>query len=236
MEFTHKFLLNEQKCERKTIAALKGILSFNDELLNFYFNFYKKLSNFDENVSLQDLSIILIHIKMIKTYYCLSDLLKKGHYCEFQSLQRDVFELAYLSEYLIKNPDMVDPWFCGEQINHSHVANNLDIPNGIRKLYGMMCDYTHPNIKGARGNLILGQSDFIGFQETPEFHKSTAYALMAIQITFMYGAIELFYNHFKKFGVFDQDTEKQMKLKLNKKISYWIKFSEKSEDKIFPIQ
>jgi len=240
MVFTQNFLSHEKKCERKTIATLKTTLELNEELLNFYFNLYEKQSNDSErDISLQDLSILIIHIKIIKTLNCLSGLLKRGHYCECQSIQRDVFELIYLSEYLMKNPEKVEPWFKGEQIKHGHVANNLDLPIEIRQLFGLMCDYTHPNIHGAKGNLILGHADYqIYFKEVPEFHKATANALIIQQISFMYTSMNLFFKYFQKHNNFNSDDGKQIekiKNKWGKKVNSWVKSNSNPDHEIFPI-
>jgi hypothetical protein len=240
MKFTQTFLSKEEKCERKTNTSLKSTLTLNEELLNFYYDLYEKqLNDSERDLSLQDLSILIIHTKILKSFNCLTGLLKRGHYSECQSIQRDVYELTYLAEYLIKNPDKVDPWFHGEEIKHRHVAKNLDLPNAIREMYGLMCDFTHPNIKGARSNLIVGYTDEqIFFKTLPEFHKPTAHGLLMQQISFIYVSINQFFPYFEKYNNFNSDDEKQISNfyeKWQKKRRYWEKLLSESDYEMFPI-
>ncbi|WP_292369058.1 hypothetical protein [Methanoregula sp. UBA64] len=239
MEYIQTFSLHEQKCMKKTAKSLKSTLRLNEEILNFYFNLILKQSNDDTDIPLQDFSIMIIHSKILKISTCLSTLLLKGNYCEFQSLQRDVFELHYLSEYLIKNPEKVDPWFEGESIKHSHVSKNLEIPLAMKQLYGMMCDYTHPNFNGIKGNLLLEHDDIVNFNTYPEFHKPTARALVVMQNVLLYSAMDLFFKQFKKFNNFNLEDEKQLKQirsRLGKSSKAWIKYSYNPENEIFPMK
>lgn len=165
-------------------------------------------------------------------------MLKKGHYCECQSIQRDIFELFYLSEYLIKNPDKVDPWLHGVQIKHSHIAKELDLPEPIRDMYGLMCDYTHPNIHGAQSNFLLGPScEQIFFKDVPEFHKPTAHGLLLQQICFIYCSTCQFFQHFEKYNVFDANDKKNLNelyIKWQNEFQYWEKLCDDSDYEMFP--
>jgi hypothetical protein len=209
MEYSHLFLSNEESCERDTISSLQPQLDSTERLFNFYFSLYYRQSDDSEtDYSSLDLALLVIHTRIISGFNCLFGLLKRGHYCECQSIQRDIFELIYLCEYLTKNPEKVDPWWHGEEIKHRHVANNLELPESVRKMYGSMCDFTHPNIKGARSTLVLQPSlEQIYFKYIPEFHKPTAHALLIQQITFMFTSTRQFFQHFEKFNHFTSEDK-----------------------------
>jgi len=209
MEYTQLFLSHEKKCERDTISSLKTQLELTENLLNFYYSIYKKQSEDSEtDLTLLDLALLIIHTRILKGFSCLFGLLKRGHYCECQSLQRDLFELIYLCEYLLKNPEKVDNWWHGEEIKHRHVANDLELDEPIRKMYGSMCDFTHPNIKGARSNLVLEPSSRqIFFRCNPVFHLATAHGLLIQQISFLYISTRQLFYHFEKYNHFNSDDE-----------------------------
>ena len=52
------------------------------------------------------------------------------------------------------NPEKADIWLNGGEIGHRLVANTLNLPTEIREIYGLLCDYTDPNFKSAKENLI----------------------------------------------------------------------------------
>jgi hypothetical protein len=243
MNYSQKFLEKEKLCERKTTRVFKSLLKLDEEILDFYHSLFPKISavSLKKDLSMQDIAILLINAKMLKGYFCLANLAKKGSYCEFQSILRNVYELDYLVEYLIKNPEKVDDWWKGEGIKHRTVANNLEIHEKIRRFYGLMCDFTHPNIDGAFYNLRVGEScheiDFILY---PDYHKPTAYASLISLLTFSYGGMNQFFTYFKKFEGFnskDMEVQKnQLSKKVGKKIEIWNKYCDDPKNKIFPIQ
>jgi hypothetical protein len=68
-------------------------------------------------------------------------------------------------------------------------------------MFGYLCNFAHPNIRGMRGNLILEPSKFdVRFVKTPLFHESTSYALIIELLDLSTNSIELFYDYFKKFN------------------------------------
>jgi hypothetical protein len=159
MEFIQEVSLSENYCEHQTRSKLKSNLNFLEEILNFYCNLLKKQIKDETDIKIHEFAIILIHVKIIKTLNCNTDVLKKGHYSEFRSLLRDVFELTFLSQYLMMNPEKADPWLNGEEIRHRHVANALNLPIETREIYGSLCSYTHPDFKSAKDNLLLDKNN-----------------------------------------------------------------------------
>jgi hypothetical protein len=240
MEYTQLFLSHEKKCECDTLSSLKPQLELTEKTLNFYYSLYKKQSDDSEtNLTLQDLALLVIHTRILNGSNCLFGLLKRGEYCECQSLQRDVFELIYLCEYFLKNPEKVDDWWYGKEIKHRHVANDLELDESIRKMYGVMCDFTHPNIKGARSNLVLEfPSKQIYFKCNPEFHKPTAHALLIQQISFLYISSRQLFYHFGKYNHFDSDDEQTIQNFYNewqKERINWENLMSEGEYEMFPI-
>jgi hypothetical protein len=182
----------------------------------------------ETDIKTYELAIILIHAKIIKTLNCNSDLLKKGHYSEFRSLLRDVFELTFLSKYIMENPEKGDFWLNGKQIGHRHVANALNLSNEIREIYGKLCDYTHPNFNGVKECLILDKiKEDIDFLMIPIFQKEIAKPLIIMQIHFAFIAMNQFFVCFKVYNNFTNDDEKQLKRiknKLPKQAILWTKY------------
>jgi hypothetical protein len=228
MEFIQEVSQLENYCEHQTRSQLKSNLNFLEEILNFYYNILQKQINDETDIKTHELAIILIHAKIIKTLNCNSDLLKKGHYSEFRSLLRDVFELTFLSQYIMMNPEKADPWLDGGQIGHRLVANTLNLPTEIREIYGMLCDYTYPNFNGVKENLILNKKkEDIGFLMIPIFRKKIAKALVLMQIHFAFMAINQFFVCFKIYKNFNKDDEKQLKRiknKLPKQLNSWTQY------------
>jgi hypothetical protein len=228
MEFIQVVSQCENYCEHQTRSQLKLNLNFLEEILNFYGNLLKKQIKDETDIKTHEVAILLIHTKIIKTLNCNSGLLTKGHYSEFRSLLRDVFELTFLSQYIMKNPEKAEPWLDGEQFGHRHVANTLNLPTEIREIYGMLCDYTHPNFNGAKENIILDKkSEDIDFLMIPIFRKEIAKPLIIIQIHFAFMAINQFFVCFKKYNNFNNDDEKQLKRiknKLPKQVNSWSKY------------
>mgnify|MGYP007068386939 CR=1 FL=1 len=98
-----------------------------------------------------------------------------------------------------------------------------------------MCDFTHPNFRGVKGNIIMKRDSGIYFKIIPEFHKPTARSLSFMQMMFELSAITTFFEHFKHYRNFTKDDEKQLELikkSISKRIHPWL---EKSNDEIFPI-
>ncbi len=208
----------ENYCEHQTRSRLKSNLNFLEEILNFYYNLLQKqIDDKTIDIKLHELAVIIIHVKIIKTLNCNLNLLKKGHYSEFRSLLRNVIELTFLSQYLMTNPEKAEIWFNGEQIGYGHVAETLNLPTEIGEIYGKLCDYTHPNFRGASGNIILDKkSEDINFLIIPIFQKKMAKPLIIMQIHFAFIAINQFFACFETYNNFNKDYEKQLKRIKNK--------------------
>lgn len=228
MEFIQEVSLSENFCEHQTCSELKSNLNFLEGILNFYNNLLHKQINDETDIKIHELALILIHVKILKTLNCDLILLKKGHYSEFRSLLRDVFELTFLSQYLMNNPEKAEPWLNGEEIRHRHVANALNLPTETREIYGTLCSYTHPDFKSAKENLILDKnSENIDFLTISIYQKIVAKTLVIMQIQFACMAMNQFFVCFKKYNNFNTDDEKKMeriKNKLPKQVNSWRKY------------
>ncbi|MFA4850481.1 MAG: DUF5677 domain-containing protein [Methanoregula sp.] len=202
MEFIKELYWSEKHCEAQSRHQLKSKIQLMEEMLIFYKDLIEKQNKDETNLELCEFATILIHVKIFKTIYCNIDLLKKGHYNEFQSIFRDAFELIFLSQYIIKNPEKADSWLDGEQISHGPVANSLKLPQEIREIYASLCDYTHPNMKSAAKNMVLskryGEFDFYFISI---FQNKLAKKLIIMQIYFTFLAINKFFDCFKNFKI-----------------------------------
>jgi len=211
MTFKQKVSRFEIFCESRSRYQLKSKLILLEDIENFYYDLHQKQIKDETNLELHEFAGMLIHSKIIKTLICISELLKKGHYSEFRSLLRTVLELIYLSKFLMKNPEKAKSWLDGNQYGFGYVASPLNIPNDIRNIYGKLCDYTHPNFRGARDNLILAKkSEDIDFLMVPMYRKKCALFLITIQLYFAFIAMNHFFECFNKFNNFDTDDEKHL--------------------------
>lgn len=209
----------ENYCEARTCALQKSNLQLSEELLNFYHDIYTKQIKDEKDVNTFELAIILIHGKIIRTLQSNLDLIKKGHYSEFRSLLRDTIELIFLSKYLMVHPERGDLWLDGEQIGFGFIADKLNLPIIIRKTYGELCDFTHPNFHGTKENIILdGKKEDIDFLLVPMFRRKIVKSLILLQISFTLIAVIHFFICFKKYDNFSKDDEKKLK-RLQKKLS-----------------
>jgi hypothetical protein len=228
MELLKHLSVSEKHCEAQSCYQLKSKLNLLEELLIFYDNLLEKQDKDKINLKLHEFAIMLIHVKIFKTINCNTGLLKRGHYNEFQSLLRDVYELIFLSQYIVKNPGEAERWLDGEQINHGPVANSLKIPNDVKKIYGSLCDYTHPNMKGVAKNWTKPTKyGDMHFYLISIFQRKISKNLIIMQIYFTFMAINLFFNCFKVYQNFDINDEKQLnrlKKKLPKLEDSWAKF------------
>lgn len=218
MGLSEELHLSEIHCEAQSRRQLKSKLQLMEEMLTLYKNLIEKQNKDETNLELHEFATTIIHVKILKTLYCNISLLKKGHYNEFQSLFRDVFELIFLSKYIIKNPETAEAWLDGKPIKHGPVANSLQLPIEIREIYGSLCDYTHPNFKSAAKNMIVckryGDFDFFFISI---FQQKKARKLITMQIFFTFMAISAYFNIFKNFQNFDENDEKQL-IRIQKKL------------------
>ncbi len=217
MTFKKKVTDFENFCESRSSYQLKSKTILIEDIENFYYDLHQKQIKDETNLKIHEFAIILIHSKIIKTLICNSDLLKKGHYSEFRSLLRNVLELIYLSKFLMKNPEKAKFWLDGDQYGFGYVAGPLNIPDDIRNIYGKLCDYTHPNFRGTKDNLILSRkSENIDFLMVPVYRKKCALYLITVQLYFAFIAMNHFFECFKKFNNFNADDEKHLNRIKNK--------------------
>jgi len=228
MEFFDLLLASEVHCEAQSCHQLKSKLKLLEELLSFYNELLEKQDKDNRDLKLNEFAIILIHVKIFRTLYCNIGLLKKGHYNEFQSLLRDVFELIFLSQYIDKNPKEAERWLDGEQINHGPVSRALKLPHYIEEIYGSLCDYTHPNLKSVAKNWSYpNKSGDMHFYTISIFQRKTSKNLIIFQVYFAFMAIEQFFNCFKVYQNFDKNDEirlNRLKMKLPKVDDLWAKY------------
>jgi hypothetical protein len=231
MTFKEKVSRFENFCESQSKYQLKSKMILLDDIENFYYNLHQKQVKDETDLELHEFAIILIHSKIIKTLNCNSNLLRKGHYSEFRSLLRNVLELIYLSKFLMRNPEKAESWLDGAQYGFGYIANPLNIPDDIRDIYGKMCDFTHPNFRGTKDNLILSnRSENIDFLMIPVYRKKCALSLISIQLYFAFIAMNHFFECFKKFNNFDTDDEKHLnriKSKILKQIKSPTQYNQK---------
>jgi hypothetical protein len=210
---------SEIHCKVQTERQLKSKLELMDELLTFYNNLIEKQNRDESDIQLNEFAIMLIHVRILKISICNVGLLKKGHYNEFQSLLRDVYELVFLSQYLIEHPEKAEFWFDGNQINHRTIANSLKLPEEMRQIYASLCDYTHPNMRSVFKHWTLSkrQHEF-NFYLISIFQRKVAKKLIILQLNFIFIGINQFSELFKRYQNFDKGDEKQY-LRIKNKIA-----------------
>jgi hypothetical protein len=231
------FELEETRCEIESKIQLEKEFAFFYEILEFYSKILKKYSKHCDLLDEQaPIAVLLLNFKIIKTQHCLCSLLKKGHYSEFQALLRNVFEAIYLCSYFLKHPEKSESWIDGAEIKHRHVSDDLSIDENTKNLYGILCDYTHSNIRCIIPDLVFTKSPAIKIKSMPIFHKPSAYCLLIIQMGFTEQIIKIYIKFLQTYlRDIDTDDKKeftriQKKLKISQK--RWRKYSTDPKNKM----
>ena len=236
MDNWNYFQLLEENCAKKTYEQFKPEIHLQNELLSLYGGLFNGRKNKDSRVNSDlEISLLILNNKIINSMYCNLGLLMNGYYTESFAISRNIHEAMFLSAYLIKNPSKVDRWLHGNQINHKGVMKELNMDLNRREIYGFMCDSTHPNIKGARVDLILNQdtagslpnSKHLNLKIGPLFNKNIARELFILQLMYTMESIENFYGFFNdcEWCSFDDDLKKK-KTELRKSYLTLIKMNQ----------
>jgi hypothetical protein len=236
MSYAESFSLEETRCEVKTLTNFRSKLKFYEEI----FNFYKKI--FDKNHENQklkrhvDIVVFLLNAKIIKSLYCLSSILKKGHYPEFQALHRNTIESIYLCKFLFEHPSESTKWLEGEQIVHNSFSKGSHEDENLKGLYGKLCDFTHSNFHSIYPDLEFRElKSRLSYKIAPYYQKHTTYFLIVLQVHFTFLALENYIEIAKKQGktlnVKDAKEFENIKQKLKKFYENWGKFDDNFKNK-----
>lgn len=198
MENIESYLLAEKKCENDTVSVLKKPIELNNEFFEFYLKISKKYGGGKPKIKEGPLALILLNHRILKSVYCLSELLKKGQYAEFHSILRDVFEALSKSEYILYHPEISNSWLSGERITFSKLSKKLSLPEEFKNLYGELCNFTHANCQGSLWEITVKQEKpepgyrIISMSYEPVFQKPIAYSLIMYLISFTIYAINTY--------------------------------------------
>jgi len=202
----------EKECERKTKKILKKGIDFNDELFTQYLKFSGKYCRGGSKRDTESpLAILLLNDKIVKSLFCISSLLKKGHYPECLSLQRDVLEAICLVEYISKNPEVSDLWINGKQMSFGKISKKFLLFPDDGEIFGHLCDFTHPNMRSTIGEIDLVESPMgMTFTYEPFFQRDIARASLVhiIQLTFRALFCYMDYTHKYYEDIEQADIEK----------------------------
>jgi hypothetical protein len=218
--FNRSFRSDEAQCNKITSSRYKKELNFFNESLSYYLELINDIQGKDRPIfSIGDGVIILINIRMIKSIFSSNNLIKTGYYNESYVIQRSIHEAHYLCKYFGKNPDAINKWIKGKPIPHSKISDNLNLSPGVRGLYDMFCNHTHPNLpiildiisplrqkKNNLQNVKKIDSVHIG----PVYDENEAFIAIFIQLLLLQMIIDNFEDFFVKHNRL-QLTSLQMK-------------------------
>jgi hypothetical protein len=209
------FLSQEKTCEDETIKIFKRENNFQKKLLNFYIKILKGIKKNDRLhiLDIQDLSILILNLRIINSLSCNRILINKGYYHDAFSILRIIHESRYLSEYFIDNPEEAERWIDGAQIGHKEVIEKLGIPAHYNAIYGMLCDFTHSNIDGIIDYVLLERTYPVNnkndttkndttkmcAQFGPVFNLHNAKNVIYTQLVENYEAMDNVYRYFNSF-------------------------------------
>jgi len=218
------YLSDVKKCENETISVLKIPFELYEEFFEFYLKISKKYGSGMPKGGKGPLALILLNHRILKSIYCLSELLKKGQYAEFHSILRDVFEALSKSEYILHHPEISDSWLSGERIRFSKISKKLSLPEEFNNFYGELCNYTHANCQGSKWEITVKQEKpkpgyrVISMSYEPVFQKPIAYSLIMYLLSFTIYAINTFIifteKYYEDINIEDKDEYKRLLKKM----------------------
>lgn len=210
------FLLAEDKCEIDTNDELKPLIELNNHILIFYSNVVEVLSTtLNTSDAVSRFPVFLINLRLIRAFHSLSPLLKKGYYVEFNSILRNCHESCFISEYLIKNPDIAKEWFENPyQIRREVIMKNLEISKDFNEVYAELCKYTHTDFEKmvqSYTRLHPGSTGPEIFKILPFFDKTEAKYSLILELFFLYYCTTHIFQYTKQFKEFELDFQLQWK-------------------------
>jgi|WetSurMetagenome_2_1015567.scaffolds.fasta_scaffold181976_3 hypothetical protein len=214
LENLEAYLLAEKNCENETVSVLEAPIELNNEIFEFYLKTTKKYCYGVPKSPDRPVAVIILNYRILKSIACLSVLLKKGQYAEFQSILRDVFEALSKSEYMLYHPEISDSWLRGERINFSKVSKKISLPESLNNFYGELCHFTHANSPGSKWEIIVNPKNpehgfhTISLSSDPVFRKDIAYFLIINLISFTIYAINNYLEFTKRYceDIDNEDT------------------------------
>ncbi|PKL70084.1 MAG: hypothetical protein CVV30_01560 [Methanomicrobiales archaeon HGW-Methanomicrobiales-1] len=202
----------EKICEAKTKESFKIPIEIYEELFTLYLNVSEKYCKNTPKAGIErPLAVLLLNDRIAKSLYCSIDLLKRGHYNECFSIQRDIFEAICLSEYILKNPKMSEVWFTGKPITFSKISKEISLLPFDQEIYGHLCDFTHPNVHSTireyePDTVRIG----VYFTFKPYFQKEMAHSSLVHFFLLVYRAMDNYLKYMKQFheDIEPEDSDK----------------------------
>jgi len=197
-----KSILNaEKECERKTKRIFKNTIDCYDELFTHYLHISEKYCRAGSKKNTESpLAILLLNDKIVKALFCTSNLLKKGHYPESLSLQRELLEAICIAEYIAKNPEASDSWIKGDHMTFAKISKKFLLFPEDGLIFGHLCDYTHTNFRSIIGEIELVESPMaMTFTFEPFFQRDIARASLSHIIQLTYRAMICYMDFTEKY-------------------------------------
>jgi hypothetical protein len=229
----------EYICAKKTHEIFKNEIFMQNELLVFYATLLKERKvERDHICDVQEISILLLNAEMINSMWCNLSVLINGYYHDSFVITRNIHESMHLCKYFLKNPKEASEWLNGKQISHKKVIKNLKIDQNQQDIYGILCNFTHPNIKGSIADLVLREhnvdtnldSKIIDIKIGSLFNENIAYLLFLKQSLYAMTSIENFYAFLDNCDWCQINDE--MKNKKNEVKKKFISYLEKNQIKV----
>jgi len=207
-EYLKEIRSEESKCKKLTQLKFKNELNFFNNFLYFYTDQLKMTRICQHSrFSVQENPIFLLNVRIIKSFFCANNLVKKGYYNEAIVIQRSIYESIYLCKYLIKNPKLAVKWSKGERFSPSTVAKDLEISQDMKKIYDTFCEFTHPNVSSIADLITIEKRSLIyeDFQKRdttvihtcPIFNEELSFGSIQYQLVFLQMASDNFFEFFK---------------------------------------
>jgi hypothetical protein len=234
----HVYSAQESECEEKTLNEFSQQLDFFEELADFFLYILSEINQEGKDhlppYNEQDMAVMFLSSKILKSLTCLRNTTKFGYYSESMHILRNVHETEYLCQYILKDPNVAEIWWKRKRIPHSKVIKELSIPEGIQKMYGVLCDHTHSNISSFIRDMSL-EKDILSIRVSPVYRKKTAYFLIIYQLLLTLISMKNCFNHFQKYQFFNFDSSDKQQIKALEErysiiIEDWFSYSERTKE------
>jgi len=221
----------ENICEAKTRETFPEIIEYYEELYTFYLNISENYcKTIPDGIVQRPVAIFFLNDRILKSLYCAFDLLKRGHYNECRSIQRDVLEAVCLVEYILQNPTVSESWFNGDQLTFGRIKKKIELWLGDDVIFGHLCDYTHPNVNSNIRECVIVENKGVYFSFMPDFQKNMSHSSFVLLSVLTYRAMTNYLKFIKKYenGISNEDS-KRLK-KIQEKLQNIAKFLEITYD------
>jgi len=129
MNVIDTFRLNEIENERISYHKFFPKIAHIEEQITFLNNLFqgliKKQNNLDKTLEENQLAIVILGSKLIRSSICELNLIKQGYYLEADSILRNFLEITALIEYFSLKPEAALKWLHGKEIHYSAALQGI---------------------------------------------------------------------------------------------------------------